>query len=143
MVVFADQGRDELRRSYAAAWRKRLGGQILQPLEAQIVAVIELHPEYHAWLAHPDAHTGDFPPEGGVQNPYLHMGLHLAIRDQVATDRPAGIARVHRRLVKKRGDPHAAEHAMAECLAAAIREAQRGHAAPDEAAYLESLRRLV
>jgi predicted RNA polymerase sigma factor len=71
------------------------------------------------------------------------MGLHLAIREQVATNRPAGIANVHRALVGKLGDVHEAEHAMIECLGAALWNAQRAGLPPDETAYLESLRRLV
>lgn len=143
MVVFADQSREALRRSYAEAWRKRRAGEILQPLEAQIAEVIELHPEYQAALEHTDVITSEFTPERGEQNPFLHMGLHLAIRDQVATDRPSGITQVYRRLVTKLGSIHAAEHAMAERLAAVIWDAQRSGAAPDEESYLEAIRRLL
>ena len=35
-------------------------------------------------------------PQTFRENPFFFLGLHLAIRQQVATDRPAGIARVHR-----------------------------------------------
>ena len=114
----------------------------MQPLEAQIADVIELHPEYHAALERPDdVVERDYTPEGGQSNPFLHMGLHLAIREQVATDRPAGIAEVHRTLVQRLGDVHAAEHAMIECLGEALWQAQRSGRPPDEAAYLEALRR--
>jgi hypothetical protein len=70
------------------------------------------------------------------------MGLHLAIREQVATNRPSGIASVHESLSKRMGDPHAAEHAMLEPLAEALWEAQRNGRAPNELAYLEKLRAL-
>jgi hypothetical protein len=85
--------------------------------------------------------TADFTPEGGQSNPFLHMGLHLAIREQVSTDRPAGIAHVHQRLTGKLG-PHEAEHRMAEVLAAQIWEMQRMGRAPDENVYLDRLRGL-
>jgi hypothetical protein len=70
------------------------------------------------------------------------MGLHLAIREQVATNRPAGIADIHGALSKKLGDAHKAEHAMLEALAETLWEAQRNNRAPDEQAYLERLRAL-
>jgi len=53
------------------------------------------------------------------------------------------IAGVHATLVRKLGDAHAAEHAMIECLAVALWEAQRAGVAPDEQAYLEALRSRV
>ena len=78
----------------------------------------------------------------GQGNPFLHMGMHLAIREQAATDRPAGIAAIHSRLCERLGDAHAAEHLMMECLAAALWQAQQNARAPDESDYLEALRRL-
>ena len=68
------------------------------------------------------------------------MGLHLAIREQVATNRPPGIAAIHANLARKLGDAHAAEHAMLEALAETLWESQRNNRAPDEQAYLEKLR---
>lgn len=144
MPFFDQQSRAALRRTYAEAWRKHRESLPVEPVEDQIARVVGLHPEYHALLeSGEDALQRDYTPEGGQANPFLHMGLHLAIRDQVATDRPRGIAEVHRALVVKHADPHSAEHAMIECLAVALWEAQRAGRMPDEQAYLEALRRLV
>lgn len=41
------QDRNELRSMYATTWHKYRGGGVLTPLESQIAAVIEDHPEYH------------------------------------------------------------------------------------------------
>jgi hypothetical protein len=143
MSLFAGQSRDELRRRYLDAWRKFSAHEPLEPLEAQLAAVIAEHPEYVGWLESGDAALlADFTPEGGRENPFLHMGLHLAIREQVATDRPAGIARVHAALTRRSESAHAAEHRMIEPLAETLWEAQRSGQAPDELAYLERLRRL-
>ena len=96
MPFFDSQSRDELRRVYVEAWRKRRAGLPVEPLEAQVADVIALHPEYHAALERSDAALErDYTPEGGQSNPFLHMGLHLAVRDQIATDRPAGTTIVH------------------------------------------------
>ena len=141
--MFVDPSREALRRSYLDAWRKSRASSLLTPLEAQIANVIREHPEYHALIEHgSDAVAAEFPPELGRSNPFLHMGLHLALRDQVATNRPAGIAAIFSHLLKHSTDMHAAEHRMIEPLAAAMWEAQRANAVPDEQAYLEKIRRL-
>ena len=134
------QDRGELRQMYASAWQTYRDKGALSPLEMQIAQVIEDHPEYH------EAVMGDleqdFSVEGGKTNPFLHMGLHLAIRDQVAMDRPAGIAAIYQRLVRHSGDTHITEHMMLECLGEALWRAQIDHRPPDESAYLEALTRL-
>ena len=136
------QNRDELRQMYADAWNKRRAGKPMSPLEVQIADVVELHPEYHGDMTG-DNLGKDYSPDGGKTNPFLHMGLHLGIREQVATNRPAGIAVIYESLVARIGDAHDAEHEMIECLAEALWEAQRDNRPPDEARYLESLRRLA
>ncbi|MGH8181499.1 MAG: DUF1841 family protein [Steroidobacteraceae bacterium] len=143
MPVFSGQNREQLRQMYLDAWRKYTARQPLEPLEAQLAAVIAEHSEYVPMLeSGAEALTTDYSPEGGRENPFLHMGLHLAIREQVATDRPAGIAQVHQSLSRRLGDPHAAEHAMLELLAQTMWESQRSGRAPDEQRYLERLRAL-
>jgi hypothetical protein len=144
MPFFHDQGRESLRQSYLDAWRKHRESLPMEPLEHQLATVVEQHPEYHAFIeGDPDAINRDFTPEGGQSNPFLHMGLHLAIREQVATNRPAGIAAVHKDLCRRAGDLHEAEHRMIERLAEALWQSQRSGLPPDEAAYLDSLRRLA
>ncbi|MBV9911939.1 MAG: DUF1841 family protein [Sinobacteraceae bacterium] len=143
MPLFAGQNREQLRRMYVDAWRKFSAQQPLQPLEAQIATVIAEHPEYLPLLqSERDVLGLDFAPEGGQQNPFLHMGLHLAIREQVATDRPPGITLIHEELTRHLSDAHAAEHRMLEALAETLWEAQRNRNTPDEAAYLQRLKKL-
>ena len=144
MPFFHDQGREALRQSYLDAWRKHRESLPMEPLEHQLATVVEQHPEYHAFIeGDPDAINRDFTPEGGQSNPFLHMGLHLAIREQVATDRPAGIASVHAELCRRLGNAHEAEHRMIDCLGEALWRSQRSGLPPDERAYLEALRRLA
>jgi len=139
MPLYSDQSRDDLRRMYVTAWRKRRAGIPMEPLEAQIATVIEDHPEYQALLEQPDNVVNrDFSPEAGAPNPFLHMGLHLAIRDQVATDRPPGIRAAFHKLAG-RHSPHDAEHTMAEMLGQALWQAQRSGQPPNERAYLEQI----
>jgi hypothetical protein len=143
MPLFDNQSRDQLRRVYIEAWRKRREGLPIEPLEAQVADVIALHPEYHAALeSGDDALDRDYTPEGGQSNPFLHMGLHLAVRDQIATDRPAGIRKAFQTVAAHLGSEHEAEHRIIECLAEAMWEAQRSGRPPDEAAYLQRVQRL-
>jgi hypothetical protein len=143
MPVFSGQNREQLRQLYLDAWRKYSARQPLEPLEAQLAALIAEHPEYIPLLeSGPEALAADYTPEGGQANPFLHMGLHLAIREQVATNRPAGIAQIHERLATRLSDAHAAEHAMLEVLAEILWESQRAGRVPDEQRYIERLRAL-
>ena len=127
---------------YADAWRKAQGAEVLSPLEAQIAQVIEDHPEYQAALSD-EAREASFTPEAGKTNPFLHMGLHLAVRDQVATDRPPGISNIFQQLVKKYSKTHEAEHRILDCLAETLWEAQNRNGPPDEQKYLERLRKIT
>jgi len=139
-MIFGED-RNELRQMYADAWRKRCDRQPMAPLEIQIADVVEMHPEYHADVTSNDLDR-DYTPDGGQTNPFLHMGLHLGIREQVATNRPAGISAIHKAVSARLGDIHAAEHAMIECLAETLWEAQSSNQPPDEAKYLERLQKL-
>lgn len=141
--MFAGNSREQMRRMYLTAWQKFSARQPLEPLEAQIAAVIAEHPEYLPFIeAGESAVDANFTPEAGAVNPFLHLGLHLAIREQVATNRPAGIRAVYESLAKRHGSGLEAEHAMLDVLAEAIWSAQRNHTMPDEQAYLENLKRL-
>lgn len=134
------QDRSELRKMYGDAWQKQLENQPMSALETQIAAVIADHPEYHDAVS--SDLDKDYTVEAAETNPFLHMGLHLGVREQVATNRPAGIRSEFERLATKAGDAHAAEHRMIDCLAETLWEAQRSQRPPDEARYLESLRQL-
>ncbi len=96
MPLFDTQTRDQLRQTYADAWRKHLAHSPLTALESMIADVIGAHPEYQAIMS--DANSAlAFEPDvlGGNENPFLHMGLHLAVRDQVSIDRPPGVRELH------------------------------------------------
>ena len=135
--------RDQLREQFILAWEKARSGQPLEPLEAVLADLIREHPEYHALLDDRErALTTEFPPEAGQSNPFLHLAMHLSIREQAGTDRPPGIRAIHQRLSARLG-PMDAEHRMIECLGRTLWEAQRAGTMPDETAYLECLRSLV
>lgn len=145
IAMFHQQDRHQLRRYYYQAWAKARAGRPLEPLESVIADVIGHHPEYHALLEEDDDDRmdKDYLPESGETNPFLHLGLHIAVREQLQANRPAGLIEAYRSLREKSGDAHAAEHQVMECLAETLWQAQRDGTAPDEQAYLASLRRLT
>ena len=119
-------------------------GAPLTALESIIADVIRLHPEYHAMLEDGGRSLDrDWLPEGGETNPFLHMGMHIAIREQLSIDRPAGIKAAYDALLHHTGDVMQTEHAMLECLGETLWRAQRENRLPDEDAYLACIRALA
>jgi hypothetical protein len=136
------QSRDEVRQMYLTVWQKMQQQSLLEPMEAIIVDVIKLHPEYHSLLEKGEsAKEQDFTPEDGQTNPFLHMGMHIALREQAGADRPPGIQKAYQQLLKKQS-PHDAEHAMIECLGQALWNAQRTNTAPDDNVYLACIKKI-
>ncbi len=138
------QDRDQLRGVYVEAWNFYRLGKALNPLQAQIVAVIEQHPEYHSLLENADqAVSRDYLPELGETNPFLHMGMHLAIQEQIGSDRPTGIRKLYEQLLAKRTDSHEVQHQLMEYLAEMIWRAQRDGELPDEERYIACIKTLA
>lgn len=138
------QDRDSMRRYFLEAWRKARSGEPIDPLERQIAEVVREHPEYHSMLEAPEkAMDRDYLPEDGETNPFLHLSLHIAILEQVSTDRPAGARNLYQRIVRSAGDAHEAEHRIMDCLAQGLWEAQRSGLPPDERSYVECMERLA
>lgn len=143
MTLFAGMSREQLRAHYVDAWRKACSNQPLIPMEALICAVIDLHPEYQPLLADEERAQGYQPDaDQAAQNPFLHMGLHLAIREQVSIDRPPGIRTLAQRLEARFGVHHW-EHALMQALGETLWDAQRAGVAPDEELYLRRARQLL
>ena len=134
--------RADARRFFFDTWSKYRSQAPLEGLERTAIEVILLHPEHHALLDDPQRNLDrDFSPESGTVNPFLHLSLHLAIAEQLSIDQPRGISAAHAELVARSASEHDALHVLLECLGETVWRAQRDRAAPDEAAYLECIRR--
>ncbi len=132
--------RDEARQFLFDAWRKRSEGMLLTPLEDLAAQLINKHPEYHDLLSDPERFRDkDFLPEHGETNPFLHLMMHLSIEEQLSIGQPFGIRAHFDRLVRKYESEHDAQHAMMECMAEMIWQAQRNGVPPDAAIYLACL----
>ena len=137
------QDRTELRQMFFTAWKKHQSKQIMEPLEAVVAKIIELHPEYHSLLENQDTLDKDYKPEMGETNPFLHMAMHISIQEQLSTKRPTGIEQIHQSMLRKIKDPHETEHIMMECLGKMLWEAQSQNRAPDENDYLNCLQTYI
>lgn len=131
--------RDAYRQSFFVVWDKYKKKLPLDAVETQLLDIILLHPEYHGLLDHPSSfQTQEFQLE---ENPFFHMSLHLALREQIRTQRPAGITAIYQSLLKKM-NAHEAEHRMMQCLAQVMWKAQQTGIPPSETDYLEKLKQL-
>lgn len=136
-MIFGND-RNALRDMYFTVWDKMQKQEPLAPLESDIADVIVMHPEYHAVLRQRDKYLEkEFLPELGEINPFMHMSLHLSVREQIATNRPQGIQLLFNQIAIKIGNIHEAEHGMAEILLDVMWLAQRSNQAPDEQVYLK------
>ena len=136
--------RDDIRRFFVGVWRKRRAGERLEPLEHVVAATIEQHPEFHDCLVDEETALGvATQPADGAQNPFLHMGMHIALQEQLGADHPAGIRELYLHAVHRIGDAHAIEHRMMDCLGDTLSRSQAGGAQPDEARYLECLKTML
>ena len=132
--------RDSLRAHFFRVWSKMEAAEAMEPLEAIIAEVIGMHPEYHAVISDPELNLDrDWHPEDGETNPFLHMALHISIKEQLMTDRPPGIVARFNAISAGQPDSHAAEHEVLEALAETLWEAQSQGAPPDLDAFVSRL----
>jgi len=134
--------RAEVRQFFFDTWQKYQLRQTLSNMETITLEVILQHPEYHPILKNSEHYLEqNYPPEMGTTNPFLHMSMHVAIREQLAIDQPVGIRTKFAQLCKLTGDEHEAAHHTMECLAEMLWQSQRNQSTPDAAIYLHCLDR--
>ena len=95
-----------------AAQRKRAERLPLTPLETIAADWIDAAPGIRR-RPRPTpnaARAAIYPAEGGRENPFLHLSMHLSISEQVAIDQPRGIRQAFELLAARLGSAHAAQH---------------------------------
>jgi hypothetical protein len=141
--MYQNTKRHEFRQIFGDIFQKITQKIPLTPMEAQIAEIIETHPEYHELLANLKSQENldkDYTPEMGQTNPFLHIALHLSIRDQIHLDRPAGIQNLYQNALQKyAGNHHRVEHIFMESLAEVLHQAQVDQLPPNEEKYLKKL----
>lgn len=132
--------RDQVRQFFFALWQQHQQQAALTPLQQMALGVVLMHPEYHALLQRPEQSAEqEYFPERGELNPFLHMSLHLSLLEQISIDQPNGIRAIYQQLLARHQDEMQVQHAMMECLAETIWQAQRHQQGLDSAAYLQRL----
>lgn len=136
MALF-NPSRDQVRQFFFDTWSKFKHQQPLSGIEQLAIQVIQMHPEYHTVLDAPERYQQQsYFPEAGETNPFLHMSLHLSVLEQLSINQPPGITAAYQKLLEKHQDTHAAQHAILDCLAETIWQAQRTQQPLDAMAYL-------
>ena len=131
--------RSKQRQYLNQSWEKYTRQEELEPLELQLVKIIERHPEYINLIGNLNS---EYFPEQGNTNPFLHINLHLTLQDQLTMDQPKGIRGIHNRLLVKIKDEHEVEHMMMEHIAEMIFNAQKNNTAFDLNGYIIALKKL-
>ena len=137
--MFYGQSPQDTRLFFYDTWQKYQQKKILTVIEQQLLDVILAHPEYHAILEDKTQIDKTYLPELGETNPFLHMGLHLGLREQIMTNRPSGILDIYQRLLEKLHDPLVVEHRMMDCLVECMWLAQKNQTIPNDDDYLSLL----
>lgn len=136
------QERDQSRQIMLDAWSKHQNNEPLEALEQQIVTLIKEHPEYQAAFEQTEHLAIDYPMDPTI-NPFLHIGLHLTIHEQITIDQPAGIRELYQALCQQIGSVHETEHLMMQVLATALDIALYDPTIHPEQQYLAGLRDLL
>ena len=134
------QDRKKQREFLANSWKKYTSNIPLEPLEEQLVSIIEIHPEYHDLIDNIDS---EYFPEQGEVNPFLHINLHLALRDQLSINQPKGVKEAHQKLINHYKDPHVVEHLMMECITKMIYLSQKNNTPINQEVYLNCITSLT
>lgn len=134
------QDREQLRQFYYQTWNKYKKNQLLAPLERQIVACLLQHPEYHVIIEHPQQYQAQNFQEN---NPFLHLSLHIALQEQMSTDRPCGIKAIYQQIVRQTGNQHTAEHQMMQVLERSLSLFFQDNSITHERIYLSALQQLL
>jgi hypothetical protein len=142
-----EPGREQLRahrQVFWDAWQRAKDNLPLDAMQVRIARVIEMHPEFHHYFDDMERFLErDFHVDDGM-NPYLHLSLHLALEEQIATRQPPEVGSALEYLMTTKGiGRHDALHFILEILAESVYFAQREGKEPDVLLYLTRIRELM
>ena len=95
----------DVRLFFFDVYDKYINNQTLAGVELLAIEVIQSHQEYINIMENKDKYLEyQWHPEIGEINPFLHMSMHISIREQITIDQPIGILDYYNRLLKKYQD---------------------------------------
>jgi len=126
------------------AWQRAKDHLPLDAMQVRIARVIEMHPEHHHFFDDMESFLDrDFHVDDGM-NPYLHLSLHLALEEQIATKQPQEVATALEHMMTHQGiSRHDALHRILEILAESVYYAQREGRDPDVLQYLTRVKEFM
>lgn len=133
--------REEMRAVFRQAWRKYQNNEPLEKIEGLIAELIALHPEYHTAINNVDHDDGIA--REHTQQAFMHLSLHLAIREQISMNQPHGIRELYDKALKRRKDPLEAEHILMDALYEMMTRAENSPTGLDDQLYLALINQRV
>jgi hypothetical protein len=130
----------DVRLFFFDVYDKYINNQTLAGVELLAIEVIQSHQEYINIMENKDKYLEyQWHPEIGEINPFLHMSMHISIREQITIDQPIGILDYYNRLLKKYQDKLVVEHYIMDCLAEMIWHGQKNNTPFDSNIYFQCL----
>ena len=101
----------EQRQFFFDVWEKSQKNQKLNAIEKQVKKIIEMHPEVHSVLSHPEIFSKhEF--DRNEPDPFAHMGLHSIVIEMISEDSPQGIRSIYDRLIARIDNKHQVQHQL-------------------------------
>ena len=122
------------RKVFYDAWMCYTRGETLSEFDQRLVSVMQYYPEFTQHI------LPDEIPNQSSQNPYLVMGAHLEVVEQVAQDRPKGIKPFYQSLALKVGGVQA-QIIMRDVLLLVLDQSYQSGEVPDYSEYLQMLKK--
>lgn len=139
-MYFGNSPKD-MRSFFYSSWDKYKQKQRLSTLEQQLVSIILDHPEYHCIFDDPS--QSETLLNSFTENPFLHLAMHLTIRDQITLKKPPEVSTIFHKLQQKHGDSHIVEHLLMEPLARYLIQLQQSTTPPSITDYVSACQELL
>ena len=101
----------EQRQFFFDVWEKSQKNQKLNGIEKQVQKIIEMHPEVHSVLSHPEIFsTHEF--DQNEPDPFAHLGLHSIVIEMIGDDSPQGIRSIYDQWIAHTDNKHHVQHQL-------------------------------
>lgn len=142
--MFHSNNRSENREYFFEVWKKYQNKHPLDAMESKVLSILQMHPELHILLNDPEKYLeSDFFAELGESNPFLHLGLHTAVMEQLSVDQPKGIRKLFNKACQRFADEHEAYHCVMNSLAIELHEMYENNRTFNEALYFKRIKKAI
>ena len=128
----------DYRKFYVDAWSAYKAGSSLTQNQRLVAEVIRDHPEHHGLFESLEVALNHQSPPN-QQSPFVHLSLHVVVREQVQGNMPVGISTLYQEKYMALKDAHQAEHVLMTALAKTL-AVQSPANGLDAAAYFKAIK---